>query len=189
MKVCYGKRTITKVAIYGIFMHSKFSRLRMKRKWENMSTCTEPVCIYALLKITDNFFTHLWPDVSSYTLDFRLELKNLVWIVGVYLEYHEPPQEEITRGKIARSLILVAIPCRHPRISLVPEIFRGVMQEFHVRCGRSLDPAETRSCQSPILHVRPQLRRYLVSVPLSDSSSLTVVSSSVLKKNGRPVQT
>ena len=103
---------------YGIPTNSKFSRLRMKHNVRHMSTCTESACIYALFEITNNFWTHLWPDVSNHTPDFSLELKNRVWFVGVYLGFHEPPQEEITRCKITRSWW--AIPYRHARISPVP---------------------------------------------------------------------
>jgi len=79
-------------------MNSKFPHLCMKRNVRHMSTCSESACIYALFEITDNFFTHLWPDVSKHTLDFSLELKNRAWFVGVYLGLYEPPQEEITKG-------------------------------------------------------------------------------------------
>ena len=86
---------------YGILINSKFSYLCMKHNVHHMFTCTESACIYVLFEITDNFFTHLWPDVFNHTLDFSLELKNRVWLVGVYLGFRETPQEEIARGKIA----------------------------------------------------------------------------------------
>ena len=88
---------------YGILVNSKFSDLRMKNNVRHMSTYSGSAYIYAQFKITDNFFAHLWPDVSNHKLDFSLELKNRVWFLDVYLGFHKPPQEEITRGKIARS--------------------------------------------------------------------------------------
>ena len=84
-------------------MNSEFCHLCMKDNVRHMSTCTESACIYALFEITNNFFTHLWPDVANYTLDFSLKLQNRAWFVGIFLGFHESPQEEITRGKIARS--------------------------------------------------------------------------------------
>ena len=84
-------------------MNSKFSRLRMKHNARHMFNCTKSTCTYALFEITDYFFTLLWPDVSNYMLNFSLELKNRAWFVGIYLGFHEPLQEEITRGKTTTS--------------------------------------------------------------------------------------
>ena len=84
-------------------MNCKFFHLRIKHNVRQMSTYTESACIYALFEITDKFFTHLSPDVSNHTFDFSLEVKKSAWFVGVYLGFHEAPQEEITRNKIARS--------------------------------------------------------------------------------------
>ena len=86
-----------------MLMNSKLSHLRMKHNVRQMTTCTGSACIYALFKITEIFFTHLWPDVSNHTLDFILELKNRAWFVGVYLGFHKLLQEKVTRGKITRS--------------------------------------------------------------------------------------
>ena len=44
----------------------------------------------------------------------------------------------------------MAISYCHARISLVSEMFCGVMQAFHVRCGSLHHSAETGSFQSPI---------------------------------------
>ena len=83
-------------------MNSKCLQLRMKHNVCDMSTCTESTCIYMLFEITDNFFKHLWLNVSIHMLDFDLKLKNHVWFVGIYLGFPESPQQEITRGKITR---------------------------------------------------------------------------------------
>ena len=94
---------------YGIFVNSKFSHLRMKHNVGHISTCTESECIYALLEITDNFFKHLWPEVSNYTLDFSLELKNCASFVGVQLVFHKLSQEVRSQDVGGHSLS----PCKN----------------------------------------------------------------------------
>ena len=89
-----------------------------------MSNSTESACIYELLEITDDFFTHLRLDVSNHTLNFSLELKNRVWYVDVFGFYELPHEEMITRGKIARSCGHLLSPCKE----IVLEIFNGVMK-------------------------------------------------------------
>ena len=88
---------------YGIRMSSRFSHLPMKYNVCHTSTCIESANIYALFEITDNFFAHLWPDIFNHMLDFSLELKNSAWFVSIYLGFHKPPQEEITRGNTTKS--------------------------------------------------------------------------------------
>ena len=80
-------------------MNNKFSHLRMKHKVGHVSTCTEPTCIYAPLKITDNFLTHLWLGVSNHRLDFSQGLKNRAGFVCVCLGFHKSPQEEMSRSR------------------------------------------------------------------------------------------
>ena len=75
-------------------MNSKFSHLHMKHNVHHMSISMESACTYALFKITDNFFTHLWSNLSNYMLDFSLELKNQAWFVGVYLDFTNPHKKK-----------------------------------------------------------------------------------------------
>ena len=74
--------------------------------------------------------------------------------------------------------ILEAFPYRHLKISLAPEIFRGVMQTFYVRCGWSLHSAETaEDVNLQFFRVRPQLREYDISVPLTINSNCSLLTS------------
>ena len=126
-------------------MNSKFSHLRMKHDVRHMSTCTESAHIYVLFEIIYNFFTHLCLQLHARFLPGVEESGVVCWRIS----WISRSRQEITKGKI-----LMATPYRYARTSLVPEIFCGVIQPFYVKCGRSLHPAETRSCQSPI---RPSL--------------------------------
>ena len=112
-----------------------------------MSTCTKSACIYAFFKITDNFFTHLWPGVSNHTLDFSLELKNRAWFVGYTLDFTNLHKKKSLEGK---SQDLGSHSLSPSKCIIHLEFFCGIIQAFYVKCGRSLHPAETRSCQSPI---------------------------------------
>ena len=79
---------------YGILTNSKFSHLCMKHNVCLISTCNRSACIYAFFKITDNFLTYLWSDVSNHMLDCSLELKNPAWFVGIYLGLHKPHKKK-----------------------------------------------------------------------------------------------
>ena len=133
----------------------------MKHNVCHMSTCTESACIYALFKITDSFFTLLWTNVSNHMLVFNLELKNHAWFVGKYLGFHKPPQE-ITRG---------AIPYCYARISIILEIFCGVMQMFHMTCGRCSILLKPEAVNLQFFQVWPQLSKCHVLVLFSINSN------------------
>ena len=48
-----------------------------------MYTCIESTRIYAVFRITDNFFKYLWRNVFNHMLNFSLALKNCAWFVGI----------------------------------------------------------------------------------------------------------
>ena len=133
-------------------MNSKFSHLRMKHNAHHMSTCTESACTYALFDITDNFFTHLWLDVSNCTLDFSLELKNQAWLLAYTLDFTNSHKK---KSQGVRSQDLGGHWLSPHKDIIVLKIFCGVMQAFCVRCDHSRTCRGCRGGNCP-----PKFRRF-----------------------------
>ena len=89
----------------------------------------------------------LWPDVSNNMLNFSLEF-NHAWLLAYTLNFTNPRKKK-SQGVRSQNLGgHFLLPCKDITCS---RNFSWSDASFHMRCGRSLHPAETRSCQSPIL--------------------------------------